>query len=889
MSLSERWQVLSPMLDELLDLDAQARARRLDEIAAQDPALADELRPLVADDGASAAGGFLDRPLAQALQLDPLAPIVEGMTLGPYRLDKALGQGGIGSVWTAVRADGRFEGRVAVKFLKSGLFAAGGAARFAREGQILGRLAHPHIARLLDAGVTDGQPYLVLEYVDGQPIDVYCHERGLGVEARVRLFLDVLAAVGHAHARLILHRDLKPSNILVTGEGEVKLLDFGIAKLMDEAGEGPPGTELTQLAGHAYTPQYAAPEQVQQTEVTTATDVYSLGVLLYQLLGGGHPTAADTQMRLDLLRAVVEQVPRRLSDAATQGPDATMAREARRLRGDLDTIVAKALKKQPGERYANAQAMADDLKRWLAHEPISARPDSRLYVLGRFVRRHRWAVAAGAAAAFALLVLTTVSVLQAHRAAAAELQAQSRQQQAEDLLGYMLGELADKLRPIGRLELLDSVGRKAQTLLEQQPEAEAAARLQRAKALAVIAEVRVAKSELDEALQALATAEKLLPADAPSESLVADWYRTRGAVAFWQGEVARLQRRLDAQQQAWQTYGEVAAQWLAREPQRLDALLEVSYAQTNLGSLALLRGRLDEAEQRFRASLEAKSQALQREPGRADLQGDVANTISWLATVLTQSGQLQRARGVYEQGLVRIAAIRQARPDDLAWLKKQADMQLRVAELELELSQVDAARAHLQAARVGAQRLVKGDASNQTWLLGHLHTEALAVSQDDLPPAAKYRRLLELLGQLAGLRGGKGAPDSFLVRQVGLLQLAAASGCRAGACPDLDPHLQRASAAIQAARTRSPHDLQLLDAAARMALLEQALRVRAEREAAQACERAAALLASPEGWRQVHAGLTRSWLHSQRCLRPDAEPTPEMMAAQEWLSAQRER
>ena len=244
-------------------LDAEARARRLDEIAAQDPALADDLRPLLAQDDAPGHQGFLERPVAQALQIEAASPVLApGLALGPYRLEAELGQGGMGSVWTAVRADGRFDGRVAVKFLKSGLFAAGDAGRFAREGQILARLAHPHIARMLDAGVAEGQPYLVLEYVDGQPIDVYCRDRGLGIEARVRLFLDVLAAVGHAHARLILHRDLKPSNILVTAEGEVKLLDFGIAKLLDDAGQGTASTELTQLAGHAYTPQYAAPEQV---------------------------------------------------------------------------------------------------------------------------------------------------------------------------------------------------------------------------------------------------------------------------------------------------------------------------------------------------------------------------------------------------------------------------------------------------------------------------------------------------------------------------------------------------------------------------------------------------------------------------------------------------
>ncbi|NCT81858.1 MAG: serine/threonine protein kinase [Comamonadaceae bacterium] len=887
-STKERWLALSPLLDDLLDLDEAERALHLDALAAQDPALADELRALLAQEQALNDAGFLDRPVAEALHLDDAA-ITAGMAIGPYRLERELGQGGMGSVWTAQRADGRFEGRVAVKFLRAGLFAAGDAGRFAREGQILARLSHPHIARLLDAGVQQGQPYLVLEYVDGQPIDAYCREQGLDVEARVRLFLDVLAAVGHAHARLILHRDLKPSNILVTRDGEVKLLDFGIAKLLDDAGQGQARTELTQLAGHAYTPQYAAPEQVQQTEVTTATDVYALGVLLYQLLGGGHPTAADTAMRLDLLKAVVEQVPRRLSDAARQGGDALSARQARQLRGDLDTIVAKALKKQPAERYVNAEAMAGDLRRWLAHEPIGARPDSRLYVLGRFVRRHRLAVAAGSTAVLLLLASTATSLLQARRAEAAEHQAQARRQQAEDLLGYMLGELADKLRPIGRLELLDGVGSKAQALLERQPDADAHTRLQRARALAVIAEVRVAKSEFDDALQALLAAQKLVQDEPSDEALVVSWYRTRGAIAFWQGEVARLQRRLDAQEDAWLSYRDFAERWRQRSPADSDALLEVSYAQTNLGSLALLRGRLGEAEKLFRSSLEAKTAALVQKPDRTDLQGDVANTISWLGNVLTQSGQLRSARASYLQGLEKIEAVRAARPDDLAWLKKQADMQLRLAELELDMGLLPAAFDHLQAARAGARRLVQADPSNQTWLLGQLYTEALALFHDEQPVHVRSRRTLELLAQLAALRGGKGAPESFLVRQAGLLQMATASGCTAGSCAELAEHLAKAASAIQSARTRSPHDLQLLDAAVRLALSGPALRVSGEREAMQGCARAAELLGSRDGWRQVHAGLTRSWLTVQNCIRADAAPTPDMVAAQAWLSAQRGR
>ncbi|HET7865248.1 MAG TPA: serine/threonine-protein kinase, partial [Burkholderiaceae bacterium] len=305
-----RWERVSPLLDELLDLDPTPRAERLAALRGQDPALGAELSEMLQRLDVLEHDSFLQSPA----KLPDLG--MAGQTLGAYTIVRELGRGGMGSVWLAQRADGSYEGNVAVKFLTGGALLRGSAERFAREGSILARLAHPNIARLIDAGVSaDGQRYLVLEYIDGETIDRYCERMVLDVTARVRLFIGVLAAVAHAHNRLILHRDIKPGNILVTGAGEVKLLDFGVAKLMDDATVPAAATELTQLAGRAYTPAYAAPEQVEDGDVTTATDVYALGVLLYGLLGGGHPTAVPGSTTLEQLRAVVEAEPRRLSEA----------------------------------------------------------------------------------------------------------------------------------------------------------------------------------------------------------------------------------------------------------------------------------------------------------------------------------------------------------------------------------------------------------------------------------------------------------------------------------------------------------------------------------------------------------------------------------------------
>jgi serine/threonine-protein kinase len=312
----------------------------------------------------------------------------------------------MGTVWLARRSDGRFERQAAVKFVSIAL--AGGATeeRFKREGSILGRLTHPHIADLLDAGISsDGQPYLILEYVDGTTIDDYCDQHKLGVEARVRLFLDVLAAVAHAHANLIVHRDIKPSNVLVTTGGEVKLLDFGIAKLLEGEGQTGAATMLTHEGGSALTPQYAAPEQLTGRPVTTATDIYALGVLLYLLLSGRHPAGAP-HSPAELVKAVLDLEPPRVSDATTadnskpiaEKRGATPEKLRRGLRGDLDTIVGKALKKDPQERYASVTGFADDLQRYLKHEPISARPDTLAYHTAKFLRRNRTVVSLIAAA-----------------------------------------------------------------------------------------------------------------------------------------------------------------------------------------------------------------------------------------------------------------------------------------------------------------------------------------------------------------------------------------------------------------------------------------------------------------------------------------------------------
>jgi serine/threonine protein kinase/Tol biopolymer transport system component len=411
----DQWQALSPRLDEALGMTDEERATWFSILRAENPTLARQLEILLQEHRELSEEGFLDE---QTVEL-PAAPGLAGQTFGVYTLVSQIGRGGMGTVWLAERNDGRFERRVAVKVLNFALMGERGEERFKREGRILGRLRHPHIAELIDAGVSlTGQPFLVLEYVEGNQIDRYCDQNRLEVRARVRLFLDALLAVAHAHANLIVHRDLKPSNILVRTDGQAKLLDFGIAKLL-EGSEQTAESPLTLEGGRALTPEYAAPEQLKGEAVTAATDVYASGVLLYVLLTGQHPTGAGPRTPAGLVKAILDTEPPRPSEivaptlANEESPVENASRRAttpdklaRLLRGDLDTIVAKALKKNPEERYPSIKAFAADLQRYLRHEPISARPDAIAYRAGKFVRRQRNSVIAALLVTLALIGTT---------------------------------------------------------------------------------------------------------------------------------------------------------------------------------------------------------------------------------------------------------------------------------------------------------------------------------------------------------------------------------------------------------------------------------------------------------------------------------------------------
>jgi len=448
-----RWRRVREILYAASQKDTSGRARYVAEQCGDDTALRTEVENLLG--ALDQSGAFLDSgpPMVMNLAeyLEEASPKHTGRRVGPYELLEEIGHGGMGEVYRAVRIDGHFEKEVAVKLVRGGWDSTFIGARFRQERHVLARLEHPNIAHLLDGGTTDdGVPYLVMELVQGTPIDEYCDQHQLNITARLRLFHQVCAAVQYAHQRLVIHRDLKPGNILVTADGIPKLLDFGIAKIVDPSGE----STTTQFL--PLTPEYASPEQLRGEPITTATDVYSLGIVLYVLLTGRSPYRVDRRNLADLALAATETEPERPSDAVERkgdtnhslGPDGAIAKLRRRLRRDLDTIVLKALRKEPQHRYSSVEQFAEDIRREMEGLPVQARRGSWSYRAGKFLGRHKVGVAAAIIAGAAILGGVATTVREARIASANAQRAERRFNNVRALATSNLLELNDALEKL---------------------------------------------------------------------------------------------------------------------------------------------------------------------------------------------------------------------------------------------------------------------------------------------------------------------------------------------------------------------------------------------------------------------------------------------------------
>ncbi|GJG86788.1 hypothetical protein tb265_19690 [Gemmatimonadetes bacterium T265] len=629
----ERWRRAQAAFHDAVEHTAAARRAVLDAACADDPALRAVVERMLAADadasirlgpspvalGAPASGATSGGPFATGSDDAVAAAPVAGRRVGAYQLVREIGRGGMGTVYLAVREDvGK---QVALKLVRGGLAAPERVERFLVERRVLARLDHPYVARLLDAGVADdGTPFFAMEYVDGEPLDRYCDARRLGVAARLRLVEQACAAVAYAHRNLVVHRDLKPGNLLVTAAGDVKLLDFGIAKLLAEdaadGGADAARAGLTEAGVRLLTPEYAAPEQVRGEPVTTATDVYALGVVLYELLAGRRPPSAAGPGGAWGVVAGAGAAPRpaRPSTAVRTAPPNVAAargttpdRLRRRLAGDLDTIVLKALDPEPERRYASAAELLDDLERHRTGFPVRARPNGRAYRARAFVRRNRWGVAA-AAGLFALLAGTAaVATVQETRTARAQARiaralaqataeaAKARQvtrfvaSLAQDADPYQVGDRREGSRTGARLGLGLGADR-----LERELAGQPAVRAELLRTLGVVARNLGRYDDADSLLRrGLATRRQLLGArpgpDAELASLVHELGVVRRAKSDFAGADTLLTQAL-----------------AAREALPGDGGIDLAATRLELATLRRLQGRYGEAERLLGLALGAE-------------------------------------------------------------------------------------------------------------------------------------------------------------------------------------------------------------------------------------------------------------------------------------------
>ncbi|MEM7355717.1 MAG: serine/threonine-protein kinase, partial [Acidobacteriota bacterium] len=660
---SPRWRQIDDLFQAAVTLAGEARDRLLDHECSDDAELRQQVEELLAAHDRAAT--FLERPAGAGLTVgesdvggsdvggshaggSDAEVCWVGRRLGPYEILSELGRGGMSIVYLAQRVDHELESQVAIKRLAPPQATVSLARRFRVERQILARLDHPGIARILDAGTTEeGTPYFVMERIEGEPIDIYCDRRRLGLSKRLELFRRVCVAVAYAHRNLVVHRDLKPKNILVTAAGEPKLLDFGIAKLL--APENfPQRVEETSTRLRPMTPRYASPEQAAGEPINTASDVYSLAVLLYELLTGRSPYTLQGRTASEIEAILQHEVPPPPSEALASADEGGAAAAAvrgarpealrRALAGDLDRVVLCALHKEAEERYGSVERFSDDLGRYIAGRPIRARPDSRFYRLRKFVRRHLVSVATAGVVAVVLLVFATVTVLQARRIERERDGARRQQLRAEEVTTFLLdvfGEV-DPSRSRGERvtarEVLDRGARRVEQQLAGEPELQATLMHTLGDVYGSLGLYEPARRLLDQATE---NRRRLLGGDHPA---VAESLHARGEVLLEQGNMAAAEavatEALEIHRKR-QPEGAAEAAASGGIPRSLDLL----------GRIRRVAGDRQEA-----IALHTQALELRRQSGSA-VDGEHIRGLSFLAAAHRAAGDLASSAAVYRQAL----------------------------------------------------------------------------------------------------------------------------------------------------------------------------------------------------------------------------------------------
>jgi len=748
---------------DALQLPAGERAAFLDRACAGDAGLRQRIDALIS--AHESAGNFMGAPPAGGFAAREAAPPGEpvdrpGSRIGRYKLLQQIGEGGCGVVWMAEQEE-PVRRRVALKVIKLGMDTKAVIARFEAERQALAMMDHPNIARVLDAGATDaGRPYFVMELVPGVPITKYCDQHNLPTADRLGLFAQVCHAVQHAHQKGIIHRDLKPSNILVTlhdGAPVPKVIDFGIAKATQ--GRLTNRTLFTPFEQFIGTPAYMSPEQAEMSglDVDTRSDIYSLGVLLYELLTGRPPFDPKSLIEagLDEIRRIIREVEplkpsTRLSTLAAADRD-TVARLrgtapgqlSLLLRGDLDWIVMKALEKNPSRRYETASGLAQDIQRHLQNEPVLARPPTAAYRIGRLVRRHRLGFTAAALVALALVAGTIVSTVQALRARRAERVAAAERARAEDLLGFMVGDLRTQLAKVGRLDVLESAGDRAMAYFSsRKAEGLDDATLARyAKALRQIGEIRMDQARFPDAQAAFAEAYERASALVRRHPRDGDMLFERGQAEYWVGFV-HWRRGDHATAGEWlRRYQDTTVALAALDPTRPEWQSELAYGKHNLAVLQQERGEFAAARAGFEAELATLEKMAAAKPGDLDLRFRIADAHSWLGGIASRTGEYAEALKQYDAQLAGLEGLVEAEPRTVRWRFRLADIQLYRVEVLLVMGRPAEARAQLDTARGTLDQVVAHDPANRHWqvaaLRARLQEAVLLRQQGDAAGAAR--------------------------------------------------------------------------------------------------------------------------------------------------------
>lgn len=725
MMTPERWQQVKELLGPALELDPAERIDYLDKACGSDASLREELERLLAAEE-KAGGEFLNDPLIPGSlnrELSQPADVWIGRRVGPYQIVEEIGVGGMGEVYRAVRADDQYRKQVAIKLVRSGQDSSFVLGRFKNERQILAGLDHPNIARLLDGGTTEeGVPYFVMELIEGQVIDAYCDAHKLATNERLKLFLQVCSAVQYAHQRLIIHRDIKPGNILVTSEGVPKLLDFGIAKILD-ADSLTAGFEPTVTMFRMLTPEYASPEQIRGEPITTASDVYALGVVLYELLTGHSPYRLSTRKPHEMARAICESDPERPSTVVgrtgtsrtrSAAHEAAPEKLRKHLSGDLDTIVLMALRKEPQRRYASVEQFAEDIRRHLADLPVIARKDTLGYRTSKFITRHKVGVAAAALVSIALLAALGVTLREARIA-------QRRFNDVRGLANSLIFEIHDSIQDLpGATAARKLIVERAQEYLDnlaRESSSDPALLSELATAYQKLANVQgdVKDANLGDTAKALQNFHKavelrraalaLQPRNQDLRREVGSDYVTLAETLSREGDekaskesmreaflileplavsnpadpkiqyaLAKAYERnagflfagnnQDDARKSYEKSLQIYERLAKSDPRNDQYQTEVSFSHKHLGSLLAVQGHLDEGLDHYRRALAIDEAQLAAHPNSLNARYFITYTYSDTGWILGKRGDLDAALSYYHKALDIRAAMAAADPRD---------------------------------------------------------------------------------------------------------------------------------------------------------------------------------------------------------------------------------